>query len=281
MLRKVFKYDFESIGRIWWIYAVSLLGMSILTSLSMNLSIKDEEQTVPMLTILATLLFIFSMLAVIASIIFTEVLIFVRFYKNFFTDEGYLTFTLPVSRKSLLLSKLLNSLVWNFLNGVLAMICVVILIVSFSPLGIFDDMLPAMSESFQSIPTYLPTWSILVYLAEGAVLLTLLAAMTTSLIFLCITLGSVIAKKNKILAAVGIYYGFNMVFSGITNFAASAVVSLGTIGLMSILPEGASNNLIHLIIALVGLIAIAFVAAVSATLYFTTLNLIERRLNLP
>ena len=53
---------------------------------------------------MAMLLVIACVMAIIASAVVTELLVFVRFYKNFFTDEGYLTFTLPVSRKDLLLS---------------------------------------------------------------------------------------------------------------------------------------------------------------------------------
>ena len=43
-----------------------------------------------------------------------------RFYKNLMTDEGYLMFTLPVSRSQLIWSKLIVSMAWGILSAVLA-----------------------------------------------------------------------------------------------------------------------------------------------------------------
>ena len=54
------------------------------------------------------------------GMLLTLVLMVYRFYKNLMTDEGYLMFTLPVSRSQLIWSKLLVALVWSVLSTVLA-----------------------------------------------------------------------------------------------------------------------------------------------------------------
>lgn len=46
-----------------------------------------------------------------ASSIITLIFILMRYYKNFFTDEGYLTFTLPVTPHELLWTKLISGMV--------------------------------------------------------------------------------------------------------------------------------------------------------------------------
>lgn len=47
-----------------------------------------------------------------ASSIITLIFILMRYYKNFFTDEGYLTFTLPVTPHELLWTKLISGMIW-------------------------------------------------------------------------------------------------------------------------------------------------------------------------
>ena len=63
-------------------------------------------------SILAITMFL-GFLLLCASILTMMVLIVVNFYKTLITDEGYLTFTLPVSPTKLLLSKVLNGIIWN------------------------------------------------------------------------------------------------------------------------------------------------------------------------
>ena len=53
-------------------------------------------------------------------LLLTLVLMVYRFYKNLMTDEGYLMFTLPVSRSQLIWSKLMVALAWGVLSAVLA-----------------------------------------------------------------------------------------------------------------------------------------------------------------
>ena len=43
----------------------------------------------------------------------TAIIIAVRFYKNTYSDEGYLTHTLPVKRGTLLLAKVIAGTIWR------------------------------------------------------------------------------------------------------------------------------------------------------------------------
>lgn len=47
----------------------------------------------------------------------TTLLIAARFYKNLFTDEGYLTWTLPVSGAQQLWGKIISGLIWSLLDA--------------------------------------------------------------------------------------------------------------------------------------------------------------------
>lgn len=54
---------------------------------------------------------------VIAASVMTQVLMIQRYYKNLFTDEGYLTNVLPVSATDHILSKMLVFGAWSILNA--------------------------------------------------------------------------------------------------------------------------------------------------------------------
>ena len=75
---------------------------------------------------LLIVLYLFAyVLIVIAASVMTQVLMIQRYYKNLFTDEGYLTNVLPVSATDHILSKMLVFGAWSILNAlsVLASFC--------------------------------------------------------------------------------------------------------------------------------------------------------------
>ena len=61
----------------------------------------------------------------------------VRFYRNFFTDEGYLMFTLPVKPSELLLSKILVAACWRLISTVC--ICLSIFGIAFIAVAYIAD----------------------------------------------------------------------------------------------------------------------------------------------
>lgn len=67
---------------------------------------------------LLIVLYLFAyVLIVIAASVMTQVLMIQRYYKNLFTDEGYLTNVLPVSATDHILSKMLVFGAWSILNA--------------------------------------------------------------------------------------------------------------------------------------------------------------------
>ena len=88
-----------------------------------------------------TMLLIFGLVIVISSIaIFTYIYSGYHFHKNVFTDQGYLTNTLPVTPSQLLLSKELAALLWLLIDVVVISISIFILVGStelFSNFSIF------------------------------------------------------------------------------------------------------------------------------------------------
>ena len=280
MFGKLLKYDFKYVARIWWMLAVGVLGLSVAASLvfrAIFLNI-NSNGFFTFLSVLGMFFLVVSFIGIFGSLVVTEVLVFVRFYKNFYTDEGYLTFTLPVKRSKLLLSKTLNSIIWFALHTALILVCVVI----FLGLGIGSSMgTPPLKTVGISIGWLWDKvgWWLIVYAFEAILLLVALSAFTTCLIQLCITIGAIVAKKQKVLAAVGIYYLVNTVLSTVGSVFL-VVFLTGLFEGFTVLLGDLSALAANAAIALVLLIAILASLLVVLIVYFMTLGRIERKLNL-
>lgn len=168
-----------------------------------------------------------------------------RFYKRCFTDEGYLTFTLPVSSHQILLSSLVNC--------ILGSLVVILAAVS---AGVFAALLLLMA--FPQSIAWADVWStgsdVLAQLWEsflensGQFALIGFSSLFDTLsnlvhLMLAVTIGSMLVRKHKILAAVAVYYGisilesfafFMFAFSSVTNQNINAILaSPGVLGLFT------------------------------------------------
>ncbi len=142
-----------------------------------------------------------------------------RFYQRYFTDEGYLTFTLPVTVHQLLLSSILNILRGCLMVILAAMGAMVIafgiLLLAFSGEIVWADYFYAIRQLWPEI------WESLRDLlqAHWQDVLTLLGAGVSGGIFslillmLSITIGAMLARKHRLLTTVAVYWGIGLVQS--------------------------------------------------------------------
>ncbi len=277
MLKKLLRYDFKAVLKYWWIAALSSVVLSF--GGGWCISIFTNEKDLPAaLYVVATLLMIVVVLGLVAFAILSTILIFTRFYKNFFTDEGYLTFTLPVKRSQLLNSKLIVSTVTSTLTSFIVIIDILVMLA----VGFYkeiskkefwhsfvNDFLKELFN-FEEFGGY-----IVLYLIEAIVLLILFTIFTSLFMFSCITVASIIAKKAKVITAIGIYYVANSIFSFVVQM-------FWLFGMASIdswlinLPEKNTFGVVALI--LFGLIL--FMSIFCAVLYSIQYWMLDRKLNL-
>lgn len=291
MLRKLLKYDFRSIWRIWWIAAASALVCSFLGAFALRFLLSTTDTSTEsiseieiLLTFMSGMIMFVSVLAILATVFISGLLTYWRFYKHFFSDEGYLTFTLPVSRKELLLSKTLNAMIWMVMQAVLIILCLFVFFLFSPPAEQGHFFNPVV---FRSIGATFVLWSesvggagwLVTYILAGLLILAAALVFYTSLIHFCITGGSVLAKKNKILAAIGVYYLGNMVLSFAFNFVISIVTVLMS-GRFEILLEALTPGAQHFAVLLLLLMVATLVAALASVMYCLTLGNLERKLNL-
>ncbi len=221
MLKKLIKYDFKSVFKLWWIAAASTVALSVIGGLIASFFAADEftEKVIPIpILIVAVIILTIVFIGFGAFGIFTDILVYVRYYKNLFTDEGYLTFTLPAKRKTILNSKILLSFVFGSLTGlVLTINTVNILLISCGKYIFTKEILEEIKYVIKEILAYEYSYYFAIYLIEFIVIGALLLLTSYLFTFGCITVASVIAKKAKILVAVGIYYGAVSILSSILS----------------------------------------------------------------
>lgn len=284
MFRKLLKYDMRSVWRVWRVMAVVVFLMSVVGAFVLRFLIKnvDKIYNSPALSTLSAFFIAAVWLSVFSTVVLTAVLVYSRFYKNFFTDEGYLTFTLPVSRSQLLLSKTANAVIWSVLLFAFWIICSLpFAIISPMPeegelvsLVVFEWIGELFKGGWEEIGVWL-----IVYIVEALIFGICALAYSTSLFQLCITVGAAIAKKSKILAAIGLYYVFSMIASAVQSILSTLfAVSLGE-GLSTLLVN-ASEDVEYFAMSLVTMIVCMMLAAAASILHSITLGCLERKLNL-
>ena len=176
-----------------------------------------------------------------------------RFYKSRFTEEGYLTYTLPVNNHFLILSSLLMSALEILLVLLAAGVAVAL------ALGIFSLSLPWKEigpETWKAVARALGELGNELANHGKDILLLLMTAIlsgisTLLLLMLSVTVGAIVAKKHPILMAVVVFYGIGILLSvlnvvGLITGGEEAVYSaLTMMNISSLVTIGAGYALIY------------------------------------
>lgn len=145
MLGKLFKYDFKSVSR----YMLPLYAVLLVTTCGMKLTLELSDNVV--VSVFRTLFIVAYVISLIAIAVGSVLILILRFYRNLMTDEGYLSFTLPVTPTMHLTSKLLNGFVWSVLTVIAVILSVLLLFAGH--IGVTEFR--SLWDAFQSILTML------------------------------------------------------------------------------------------------------------------------------
>ena len=203
MLSKLLRHEFRATGRIMLpVYALLLVSCGGCTLFGRLLGRYPESTVLSVVqTVFATLFGV----TTFGMLLLTLVLMVYRFYKNLMTDEGYLMFTLPVSRSQLIWSKLLVALVWSVLSTVLAALA---WMAEISVVG-RENVFSLIAQGLRSLRQHLS--GNLTGCAAALVVLCLVSCLVSFLKFYAaISLGHSFSN-HKVLLSVVFYIGFGIV----------------------------------------------------------------------
>ncbi|MBQ8344518.1 MAG: hypothetical protein IJY41_04970 [Clostridia bacterium] len=274
MFTKLLKYDLKSLKKFGIPICIITLGLSLVCAIDLffliiTMSNPDVSLFGEIFSILGTVAFMFMLYGIMICASLVEIFIYIEFYKSLCTDQGYLTFTLPVKRSHIFLSKLTNSCIWSVICFV-ALIMGIVIIVGAGVLGAGAAGLLEGEGGFDNGDFSIPG------LSFGTVVLFLLFIVSSFLnskllIFMAIFFASVIANKNKGIAAIGMVLGVNLIYS--------MVYSL--VGFLVSIIVGVNSNSPVISINVTLAIYIALLVGTGVLFYFMTLRMMERKLNLP
>ena len=150
MFAKLLKHEFKTTCRSLGILSIAALVSGAVGGLMLYFALQDVEDISR--NILQTLSNLLLGGIYIGLFIFgagSSIYLYYNFYKNKFTDEGYLTFTLPASTHQILLSSILNILIWEIILTV-----VLLLSYLFSVLPAVCHLIWAVKEELPSADVY-------------------------------------------------------------------------------------------------------------------------------
>lgn len=260
MFGKLMKAEWRASRRVIGALCAVVLISGALLGLMGNLLLREGTgswRLPDFVNVLFSLLFVAAMLAVALSLAASVFYVLWRYYRSRFTEEGYLTYTLPVNNHQLMLSSILASVLEILLVGLATVAAMAM------AFGIFAAGLPwnevdwgLVWSRFGELPSsFRPVVGDVLLVLLNMVLMGLATLLT---LMLAVTIGATAAKKHPILLAIAVYYGLSLVRMAAYLNVADACTSSGAI-----------------LAALAGVNAAAMLIA-----YFWMYYLTSRRLNL-
>lgn len=225
MFGKSLKYEFKAIARKVVPLFITVLVLSVILSIGFIIdgrllpdATADGEASVGEAImnlaqgIFTTGLFIMIFVAGITVFVMT----IKRFYTSFFTDEGYLTFTLPVTVNCHIMTKIVSMILWNLMGAIVTIIAYLIMIggieIGYGTVsGFYAEFADELSYLITSLSGISGDYT-------GSIVLLVIYAIVSYifevlLIYFGISLGCMWSKKHRVVASIACIFGVNIVFS--------------------------------------------------------------------
>ena len=223
----------------------------------------------------------FYILAIAAGSIAVTVFIAIRYYKNVYTDEGYLTNTLPVTARQIVISKLSVGMIWSLIIG--AVVSVSVFSLAYTALLCQEDV-DIIYEFFHNLPELMSSFkeemgiSFPLFLVIALIHLLLSTAFSILKMYVAIALGQLFSR-HKVAGAILWYIGEYVVFEIITSFIQKMpTYSNGMFSFFFGVGYGYSS--LGDIVLPSMLTSIVFALVFGCGLYFLTEHMLKNRLNL-
>ncbi len=264
MVKKLTKYEMLAYARTMLPMLIILLGVSALTRF-----VQFFESN----TTAYGIVFWSSVVALVVSIIVCIVMTFFvaisRYYKNLFTLEGYLSFTLPVSPTQHIITKLFVAVIFTVISLVAAVLAGVIAM----PGDVLAEVFKVISYLFKQLFSFGHDVHIAFYIVECIVAFFAVLCCEYLLFYACMTIGQ-LAKKNRVLLSFGVYFAYYFI-SQILGTVFLIVFSIYADSIITMIDKFSTNHpfaFIHIIIC--GIIVISLICS---TIYFFVSHLIMRK----
>ena len=269
MFCKLLKHDFMHYLKLWIIGAITSVALSVLGGVCLDYVCRNVFAKYWVISLFCVLAVILAAVSIFAFGILSSILLAMRYAKNCYSDEAYLTFTLPVKRSTVFNSKLFSGIIFEIMTGIVMCLSGLIML----GIGTEGQLFKDINDTVLTIKWLSSKLGIIFW--EYAVLVLIVALLVfllnTLVLYFSVTTAGAIVKRGKILAGIGVYY--------LCNIAISVCVYLGITSTFFITAARGNNIGDTFGLPLLGILVVWLVGAVSA-LYFVQLHMLEKKLNL-
>ena len=133
MLGKLIKYDLKEIFKVCVPLYIVGFAIASVNGIILLPMLQNAQYGQDLLTIIIAMFVNVSMFFIFAIAFIAVVLCIIRFYKNVFGKEGYLTNTLPVSPNQILMSNIISSAIVSFVS--IIVVFILVLVFAFGQIG--------------------------------------------------------------------------------------------------------------------------------------------------
>lgn len=238
MLKKLFKYEWRSVSTLLFIVHGALLIYALIGRIGYQIYfsrfVSDSGSTVMgITTMFYVIVYVFGIMAVL---LMTMLYLAMHIQKSFFSDEGYLTHTLPVSPTQLLLSKMFIYWIWTILDIIFVVISIGILLTNKETWPAFTHVFREMWNTLSSLSGFSNVVNNIIYLLS---LFVDFFCFSTGLLIFAICLGSQF-KTHKVMGSVLSFFGI-VIISNIVNLIITGATLPGGIGSTLMVTSAASE----------------------------------------
>lgn len=286
MLGKLIKHEWKGTYKIGCLMILALAVISFFgwlafqTPMWQQLSGEEyygELSTLDLLSLVTLMMYAFMLVGVSYG---TIIYMAVRFYRTMYTDQGYLTHTLPVSKNKILISKILVSGIWYVLITIGILISVVILMVSLFSVVLPDVHWNDIAEFFElygdefvavlrdELGINLAYWGVLLIVSSIVA-----PFCTMTIIFGAISIGQLFTKHRVLMAIVS--YVVISILNMVVSSAVQSATSMNALVEMTSETTAFNNYMNNSVLSAMGLSL--FMAVV---LYLVSYFVTSRKLNM-
>ena len=279
MLGKLTKHELIASGRMIIPMYIALVFTTFFGKLFIWLSSKEVFlESVPLtfakiVRSISSLFTILYILLIIVVMVATVLFIAIRFYKNFYTDEGYLMFTLPVNSKSLITSKLISAFLWTILSSAIVLGSLFLIMNTEETRSSFKLL---WEEFILMLKRMAPEMNIPFWLLVTEIIALIVIAMLGQylMVYTSIAAGPTFSSKSKIVGSIIAYVIIN-ILGQIVSFIMMYVLSTIMPNYIDALNQNAGQAVQYTIVSTTGLNVIFCVV-----FFFVTDHLMKTKTNL-
>lgn len=213
MLGKLLKYEIKGTLRYFLPIWIITLALTIVNKIVLIIGLNNKTISQSRIWwVISRTTFTGYVLIIMATFIAAFIIAILRFYRNFLSEEGYLTFTLPVKISDLIWSKLIITFMWMVVSTIVTVLSITIL---FAEPGMIKHLRETWSECLNFFSAYKIQYAL--YIIEILAIVILIYIRQILQIYASIAIGQ-LWKTHKIVGSFISYFVIQFSLEIISGF---------------------------------------------------------------